>query len=241
MTIWHTLTSVAAVTASMGAVIAALQRMTGSGDERASEVDAAGDSHPLESAKFSMAIIALSAKLARSDGAVTLDEVEAFRRIMVVPDSEAENVRRLFNLAKQDVAGFEAYARQVGAMLDGDTVLARDILEALLVVAAADGVLHERENSYLATVSSLMGLGPSDYEHVRGLYFRAPMGVYEVLGLAPGASDREVKARHRMLVKEHHPDRLAGLGCSPEHVARAEAMLARINAAYDVIAKERGL
>lgn len=188
-----------------------------------------------------MAIIALSAKLARSDGAVTRDEVEAFKRIMNVPPDEEGNVRKLFDLAKQDIAGFEAYARQVGAMLAGDKVLARDVLEGLMVVAAADGVLHDREDDYLRIVASHIGLEGEAYAHIRGLFFAAPMGAYEILGLEPEATPETIKARHRQLVKAHHPDRLAGMGCTREHVARAESTLARINAAFDTIAQERGL
>ena len=62
---------------------------------------------------FTMAIIALGAKMAKADGIVTDDEVEAFERIFTVPPGEAANVRRVFNLARQDTAGYEAYARKV--------------------------------------------------------------------------------------------------------------------------------
>ncbi|MFM9939665.1 MAG: TerB family tellurite resistance protein [Hyphomicrobiaceae bacterium] len=241
MTIWHTLSTAAASTPGVGSLLTLLQRIGALAPESDPASAVLAVVAPQDSTKFSMAIIALSAKLARSDGAVTLDEVEAFKRIMSVPEGEDDNVRRLFNLAKQDVAGFEAYARQIGALLAGDRVLAREVLDALLVIAAADNVLHDREDAYLRTVSGHLGLSEQAYIHARGLYFAAPMGAYETLGLEPDAADGAIKARHRQLVKEHHPDRLAGLGCTAEHVARAESTLARINAAYDVIVKERGL
>ena len=196
---------------------------------------------PVVTVKFTMAIIALSAKLAKSDGAVTRDEVEMFRRIMDVPPGEEGNVRRLFELAKQDVAGFEAYAEQIGRLLANDGALTRDVLDGLFAIAAADGVLHEREDEYLKRVSGHLGYTDSAYAHVRSLYFAAPMGPYEILGLAPAASDHDVKARQRQLIREHHPDRLQGMGCAKEHVARAERKLAHINAAFDIIAAERGL
>lgn len=241
MTFWHTLSSVAASVPGFGPLMVQLQRLGTSTDGRSgtSENEAAGS--PLDSVKFSMAIIALSAKLAKSDGAVTFDEVEAFRRIMEVPADEESNVRRLFNLAKQDVAGFEQYAEQVAGLLGGDMALSREVLEGLFVIAAADGVLHEHEDQYLGKVSGVLGMSEASYAHVRSLYFAAPMGPYETLGLDPGASAAAIRARHRELVKEHHPDRLSGLGCSADHIARAQRKLATINAAFDIVARERGL
>lgn len=54
---------------------------------------------------------------------------------------------------------------------------------------------------------------------------------YAVLGLAPGASDDEVKAAYKRLAKKYHPD----LNPSPE----AEERMKEINAAYDQIINHR--
>ena len=60
---------------------------------------------------FTIGVIALAAKLAKADGTVTRDEVEIFKRVFPVPREEEANVGHLFNLAKQDVAGFDSYAQ----------------------------------------------------------------------------------------------------------------------------------
>eukprot|EP01037_Dinobryon_pediforme_P030451 gene30451-34539_t len=59
---------------------------------------------------FTVALVALSAKMAKADGIVTDDEVSAFRRVIEIPPGEERNVARLFNLAQVDTAGFESYA-----------------------------------------------------------------------------------------------------------------------------------
>ena len=191
--------------------------------------------------RFTIALIALCAKMARSDGIVTCDEVEAFRRIVHVPEAEEANVRRVFDLAKRDVLGFQAYARQIGKLFAGEPHLLRDVVEALCVIAAADGVLHEREDEFLRTAAACLGVPDSEMRYVRSLFVRDAASPYEVLELQPSASAAEIKARHRELVLAHHPDKLVGRGVPAEFVIVAEKRLAAINAAYDAIAKERGL
>jgi DnaJ like chaperone protein len=48
-----------------------------------------------------------------------------------------------------------------------------------------------------------------------------------------------LKARYRKLVSELHPDRLVASGAPPVKVKAANAKLATINEAYDVIVAER--
>lgn len=190
---------------------------------------------------FTMAIIALSAKMAKSDGLVTNAEVEAFQRICKFPSSEVENVRYVFDIAKKDIAGYETYAHRIGQMLVAEPDLRRDVLEGLFVIAAADGVLHEREDRYLADVARLMGIGEAELAWVRALFVVSESDPYRILGLTPSSSDREIKDRHRALVLEHHPDRLIGRGVPPEFIGIAERKLAAINDAFDTVARERRL
>lgn len=230
MTIWQTITNAAA--AAKSDVIAPLLRAIG--------IDGA-PRPPATGVAFTIAIIALSAKMAKSDGLVTHDEVAAFRRVCTFPESEEGHVRRVFDLAKADVAGYETYARRIGALLEHEPALRRDVLEGLFVIAAADGVLHEREDRYLADVARFMEIGESELAWVRSLFVASSADPFTTLGLEPKASNAELKARYRQLVAEHHPDRLIGRGVPPEFVTIAERKLAAINAAYDRLARERGL
>jgi DnaJ like chaperone protein len=179
--------------------------------------------------------------MAKSDGIVTCDEVDAFRRVCTFPESEAANVRRVFDLAKEDVAGYEHYARQVGRMLAHEPELRRDVIEGLFVIAAADGVLHEREDRYLSEVARMIGLTEGELEWIRSLFVATEADPYTTLGLTPAATPAEIKARHRALVIEHHPDRLIGRGVPAEFITIAERKLAAINAAFDKLAGETRL
>ena len=58
---------------------------------------------PDRSVAFTIAVIALGAKMAKADGQVTRDEVTAFREVFHIPPSEEPNAARVFNLARQDI------------------------------------------------------------------------------------------------------------------------------------------
>jgi DnaJ like chaperone protein len=231
MTIWQRLPNVAAGLAKAGSVVAYLRGLAGVG----TPVD------PRSSVAFTIGFIALSAKMAKSDGVVTRDEVDAFAQVMRIPPEEAKRVRQVFDLAKQDVAGYEAYARQIAELLADDRALLMQVLEGLFVVAAADGVLHEREETYLRSVADIFTISPSEFRYVRALFVRDAGNPYEILGLSPASSDDEIKTRHRKLVLQIHPDKLAGQGERIEIIEAANRKLAAINAAFDTLRKERGL
>ena len=65
---------------------------------------------PQKTVGFTIAVIALSAKMAKADGIVTNEEIRAFRQVFFIPKNEEKNASMVFNLARKDVAGFEIYA-----------------------------------------------------------------------------------------------------------------------------------
>ena len=66
-----------------------------------------GNGDPRRRIAFTIAVIALGAKIAQADGAVTRDEVAAFGEVFQVPPGEEEHVRLVFDLARKSTAGFE--------------------------------------------------------------------------------------------------------------------------------------
>jgi DnaJ like chaperone protein len=199
------------------------------------------DSAPEKSVAFTIGVIALSAKMAKADGVVSPREVDAFQRVFQFSPEEAANVARVFDLAKQDTAGYEAYADQIAALLGDDRRLLQHVLEGLLYVAAADGALHPKEDAFLKSVAQRFGFADNEYRYFRARFVRDADNPYDVLKLPPSASNAEIRAQYRKLVRDNHPDKLIGRGVPPEFVDLATRKLAAINAAYDGIAKERGL
>ncbi len=195
-----------------------------------------GDPETRRRVAFSVAMIALSAKMAKADGIVTFDEVQAFQQIFHVPEGEHRNVSRLFDLAKQDVAGFEAYAGQIVIFCgsgDANCPALEDILDGLFYIAKADGALHENELVFLETTASIFMLDERRWETVLARHaVGSEPDPYAVLGIAKGSSIEEARKVWRRLVQENHPDVLTGRGMPKEFIEIANERLKVINRAW---------
>lgn len=194
---------------------------------------------PEKSIAFTIGMIALGAKMARSDGVVTGEEVAAFRQVFQVPEKDAAAVERVFNLAKQDVAGFELYAEQVAKLFSKKAEILENVLDGLFHIAKADNAVHEQEMAYLQRVAEIFGFSRSDFDRVTGKHVRVEDDPYVVLGVERNASAAVIKAHYRKLVRELHPDKQIAAGVPEEMVRFATDRLARINEAYDTLTKDR--
>jgi DnaJ like chaperone protein len=189
---------------------------------------------------FTVGVIVLSAKMAKSDGVVTKDEVAAFKTAFKVSSAEMKNAARVFNFAKQDVTGYEACAEQLVATFKGNRKLLEDVLEGLFHIAKADKALHPEEERFLAQVAKRFGFTESEFSHIKARHLVAA-NPYDVLGVDPSISDAELESHYRRLVAENHPDKLIARGVPEEFVAIATEKVATITEAYGAIAKERGI
>ncbi len=203
------------------------------GDRLAAFMGRRGAQPPERSVAFTIAIIALGAKLAKADGRVAREEVAAFRRIFKIPRTEERHAAHVFDLARRDVAGFDMWARRIAAMFaPGDPVLV-DVLEGLHVIALADRALHELERIFLDEVARIFGIDAATVAGIRARHDRSSgCPPCDVLGIAPGTPLPQARERWRTLVREHHPDRAQARGLPAEAVRLAEARTRAINAAW---------
>ena len=188
---------------------------------------------------FTIAMIALSAKMAKADGIVTPDEIEVFNRLFRVPPSEKANVQRVFDRAQRDIAGYEAYAKQIASIYRGNPAVLEDILDGLFEIAKADGVFHPNEAAFLERVAEIFGFAPNEYRRIRATHFRDAADPYVILGVAFDATEEEIRRTYRRLVRENHPDSLIARGVPEEFIKLATDKLAAINTAFATIEKER--
>ncbi len=192
---------------------------------------------------FTLAVIALSAKMAKADGRVTRNEINAFKELFRIPPSEAAQVAKIFDRAKVSTAGYEMYARQVANLFPHEPNVLEELLGGLFHIAKADGEVHPAELEYLWNVAQIFGFARNDFERMTATHGVAggAGNPYEVLGVARDASDVDIKAAYRKLIHVNHPDKLMAQGLPQEFIDLANEKMAVINTAYDAIKKERGL
>jgi DnaJ like chaperone protein len=190
-------------------------------------------------AAFAIGVIALSAKMAKADGIVTRSEVDAFCRIFTIPPGEDRNVARLYNLAKQDVAGFDAYARDIARLLEDEPSMLEGVLDGLFDIARADGAVHERELVYLGEVARIFGFDENAFARVRTRHVIDSVDPYIVLDANRSWTYEQLQQQYRKLVRENHPDRLIAKGVPAEFIRIANDRLAAINAAWDMVERHR--
>ena len=195
---------------------------------------------PDRSVAFTIAVIALGAKMAKADGQVTRDEVAAFREVFHIPQNEEANAARLFNLARTDVAGFEDYAARIKAMYPpGDRTLC-DLMEGLFHIALADGRYHPGEDEFLHRVAEIFGFDDRRFARIRAQFVPdAERDPFDVLGVDPGDDLDAIRAAWRAQVRDSHPDQLMARGLPEEAVKLAEKRLVAINRAWEQIREAR--
>jgi len=197
---------------------------------------------------FAICVVVLSAKLAKCDGAVKRQEIDAFKRLFRIPPESLREVGQLFDEARDSPEGYESFAQRLGDAFADNKGMLEDVLAALFQIARADGPLTRAEVAFLQGTQVRFGLDSLAWERARD--GRAgpsaqPAAVgpdpYAVLGLARDAPDAAVRQAWRTLMRENHPDSLAARGVPQEFVKRATDKVAGINAAWDRIKRERGL
>ena len=198
-------------------------------------------SPPERSVAFAIAVIALGAKMAKADGQVTRAEVTAFREVFQIAADDEAGAAKVFNLARQDVAGFEDYATRIQKMFAGQDGTLCDLMEGLFHIAMADGFYHPNENLFLERVAEIFGLPDASFRALRARFVPdAHPDPYTVLGVSPDTPLKTVRKVWRELVRSNHPDAMIARGVPPEAVKLAEKRLIDINRAWDSIKEAHG-
>ncbi len=186
------------------------------------------------------ALIALGAKLAKADGVVSPEEVDAFKHVFKASVEAQVGIERFFNLAKQTTAGYEHYARVVYRHYKHRPDILEDIMDGLFFIALADGIVTPDEMAYLETVAKIFKFSPLTFHRIKAAHCgRAPDDPFLVLGVDEQITDAELKRVYRSLAAANHPDRLAARGLPPELQKLATHKMAMINKAYAEILEMR--
>ena len=202
---------------------------------------------------FMFSLLVLASYIIKADGRVMHSEMELVRRFLSQNFGEQakqqgeEILLKLFEQQKR--LGMAEYrtviqdsCHQIRANMAYEQRL--QLLNFLVMIAQADAVVSPEEIVALKEVAIHMGLSVEDVIQMLNLRSGSSAtssldDAYKVLGIAPSATNDEVKAAYRKMALKHHPDKVAALG---EDVRKAaEKKFQEINDAKEKIFKARGL
>ena len=246
MSIWGRLIGGAAGFALGGPIGAILGVMAGGAFDRRSKSKSSFNFNRIDNNQkqqiFTISFIILSAKLAKSDGQVTDDEIRAFKEKFKVPKSELNKVAKIFNEAKKDSYGYKEIANQVGYLFSDNKILLEELLNNLFFIAASDGNISVNEVDLLKSISKSFKFSEKDFQRIfQSNLNNKDSDPYKVLGVNRSSTDAEIRKKWIKLNKEHHPDNLIAKGMPKEFIKQSNKELAAINIAYDKIKEVRGI
>lgn len=190
---------------------------------------------------FTIAVVGLGAKMAKADGLVSAAETEAFRRIFRAAPNEEAAVRRVFDIARTTVAGYESYARRLARRYRDRPCLLEGVLDALFQIAIADGVMTDDEMRFLRTVSEAFGFSEADFRRIRASHMEPDADdPYMILGVPHEAGFDEIRSAYRRLMLDNHPDTMAVRDAPRTFELVAHDKASAITSAYARIRAERG-
>ena len=179
---------------------------------------------------FALCVVSLAAKLAKADGPVNRAEIDAFKRHFRIPPENLRHVGRVFDQARDSSEDFEPYATQLGQAFADNPGLLEDVLGGLFGIARADGAVNDRELKFLSRAARAFALPGEAWDRARTGATRPQSNPdepdpYRVLGVARTASDEEIRAAWKKLMRENHPDSLASRGVPQDFIDRASDTL----------------
>lgn len=197
---------------------------------------------PRPTEDLARALCPIFIEVARADGEVTQPEIRAVKEFFEDHLQFVNDDLEVVRVALKDAiaAGpqdLEALVKSARALVKPAERLLT--VNALYEVALADGELTRAENDALKRVVNHFNLSEEQLREITRSQLGSGAQAYASLGLAPEASDDEIKGAFRRLAAEHHPDRFASQG--PKAAEAAAEKFRKIKDAYDDLKKLRGL
>ena len=212
---------------------------------------APGDQERVQAAFFT-ACFSIMGHIAKADGRVSQQEIEAARHIMSqmqLNEEQREAAIRLFNEGKQAGFPFDEVLAEFKRECQRRHNLLQMFIEIQLATAMADGELHANERRLIKHMADSLGFSAHEIEHLIKLatgathqHQRQGMSLdeaYAMLDIDKTASDADVKKAYRRLMSQHHPDKLVAKGLPEEMIQDATAKTQQIRKAYEQVQASR--
>ena len=209
----------------------------------------------------------LSGHIAKADGRVSQQEIEHTEQLFIQMGLSAQQRTRAIELFRRGSGGDFQLEDTVNAFLQTcgpQRQLQQTLLLFLISLALADQTIEPAEHAALVRITTLMGMAPAQLEQLLRMAqaqdetsqlavrlgdgqggFAAQPGTrledaYTALGVNSSINDKDLKRAYRKLMSENHPDKLIAKGVPEDMVKLATERSQEIQAAYEMIRKQRG-
>ncbi len=195
------------------------------------------ESIAVKQVNFTIGVIALSAKMAKVDGIVSRQELDAFKKGLIINQNELKNVEKVWNFAKQSVHGFESYAKQLAKLFKPSSSILENLIHLLFSIAKSDGQITFEEIKFLKKVSDIFGFDDKKFNLLKEIYSNDDSDPYIVLQSNINDPIEQINRKRIYLLKKHHPDVLIAKGQPLEFVEKNNHYVKMINKSWEYIKK----
>ncbi len=196
-------------------------------------------------------------KLAKADGHVSQGEIEHVEALMQKLGMTAEHRNQgiaLFKRGADPAFDLDSACIRFMSVCGHTRHLRQVLLVYLIVMALADGRIHQAEESLLADLANRLGYDRAAFRQLLDMVLNqshfaggksdsaaALDDAYKALGVTKDNSDQEIKRAYRKLISQYHPDKLIGQGLPEDMIAIATEQAKEIQLAYDLIKQNRNI
>lgn len=205
--------------------------------------------------------------LCKADGVVTRDEIRfaegLFERFQL-QGKLRDRAKEAFRRGKEPDFDLDADVDRFAHAARNAPGLIQMFLRVQLLAVSSDGQVHPAEREMLIRIARRLHLSNLELAQLEAMLRAAETGAapggwsgssasasrpptrhalddaYTTLGVKADVSDTDLKRAYFKLIRDNHPDRLAGKGLPESMRPLAEERTREINTAYDVIKKARG-
>lgn len=188
---------------------------------------------------FGSALLILCGSLMKADAQVKKSELEYVKQFFTRQFGAGYTRERMLlfrEILKQDYSVADV-CNQIKRNLDYSSRL--ELIHLLFGLAKADGEIHAAEISFLEHVSGLLEIKLPDFISIKAMFVKDKAAAYKILEIDATVTDDEVKKAYRKMAVKYHPDKVHHLG--PDFRKDAEEKFKKINEAYELIKKQRGI
>ncbi|OQY38215.1 MAG: molecular chaperone DjlA [Candidatus Cloacimonetes bacterium 4572_65] len=205
---------------------------------------------------FFTCFFSVLAKIAKADGRVSEEEIDAVRDIIqrrLKLDAETANVTmKIFNAAIEDATDVNDYITQFGVIVKYNREVCQVLVSSMMDVSLADGRLSPGEEAIINSAKRILRLEEDSYSYSRSEsqsnYHQRSNTIspklqeaYKVLESTPDMEDSEIKKNYRTKVAKFHPDKIHSKGLPEEFMEFANNEMVKINEAYETVKSSRAI